>query len=271
MSRSSLVLAASLALCVGCESSVEPNTSDATLRAGEVGAAAPAEVTPAPTEPQPTQTEVTPPAEASPDFNTGNQSGTGNTTVPSGGGMGTMMKFPKPEDIVFRDDVKTNVEPPKGLDGLIFIDTKGQRVQLGDYVGKKHVVLVFTEGFSKMLCPFCKTQTSRLVANYEKFARLNAEVLVVYPGARDRIDEFLEAASGVDKEDLKDVPFPVVLDPKLEAVDHFDIRSQLAHPSTYVIDIKGDIQLAYVGKDMSPDRPSIKSLLETLQRAEERN
>jgi peroxiredoxin len=133
------------------------------------------------------------------------------------------------------------------------------------------VVLVFTEGFSGMLCPFCKTQTSRLVANYEKFAALNAEVLVVYPGERDHLKEFIEAAQNGDKEQVDAVPFPIVLDPKLSAVKHFDISSKLAHPSTYVIDKQGNVQLAYVGKDMSPDRPSIKALLETLERAEAGN
>ncbi len=189
-----------------------------------------------------------------------------NSAMPAMGAMPT----PAPEDMVFKDEVETNVEPPKGLDGLVFIDTNNKRVQLRDYVGKKHVVLVFTEGFSGMLCPFCKTHTSRLVANYKKFAALNAEVLVVYPGGRDHIDEFITAARTVDKEQVAAVPFPIVLDPKLEAVDHFDIRSMLAHPSTYVIDKQGNVQLAYVGKDMSPDRPSIQALLETLERAESR-
>ena len=153
-------------------------------------------------------------------------------------GMGSMgsMQFPAQKDMMFNDDVETNVEPPKGLSGLIFTDTKNKRVHLSDYIGKNHVVLVFTEGFSKMLCPFCKAHTSRLVANYEKFKALNAEVLVVYPGERDNnLEEFLKAARTVDKEQLDDVPFPVVLDQRLEAVDHFDIRSQLAHPSTCLL------------------------------------
>ncbi|MCG8650088.1 MAG: redoxin domain-containing protein, partial [Pirellulales bacterium] len=87
--------------------------------------------------------------------------------------------------IVFKDEVETNVEIPQGLDGLVFLDTDGKRVALKNYVGKKNVVLVFTEGFTGMLCPFCKTQTSRLVANYDAFEGLDTEVLVVYPGTRD--------------------------------------------------------------------------------------
>ena len=118
-------------------------------------------------------------------------------------------------------------------------------------------------------CPFCKTQTARLVANYEKFEALDAEILVVYPGERDHVDEFIKAAQGVDKQQVADVPFPIVLDQKMEAVDYFGIRSKLAHPATYVIDKKGKVQLAYVGNDMSPDRPSVKALLRTLQAAQD--
>ncbi len=185
-------------------------------------------------------------------------------------GMGSMpMAAAASKDINFNDDVQTNAEVPAGLDGLVFVDTNNKRVSLADYLNKKHVVLVFTEGFSGMLCPFCKTQTARLVANYEKFEALDAEILVVYPGERDHVDEFIKAAQGVDKQQVADVPFPIVLDQKMEAVDYFGIRSKLAHPATYVIDKKGKVQLAYVGNDMSPDRPSVKALLRTLQAAQD--
>ena len=108
-----------------------------------------------------------------------------------------------------------------------------------------------------MLCPFCKTQTSRLIDNYQKFRALDAEVLVVYPGTRDHVDEFIEAAKKTEKRQVDEVPFPIVLDEEMKAVDFFSIRSNLAHPSTYVIDKKGNVKLAYVGKDMSADRPSV--------------
>ena len=49
------------------------------------------------------------------------------------------------------------------------------------------------------------------------------------------------------------------------AVGFFDIRSNLAHPSTYVIDKQGNVQLAYVGADMSADRPSVNALLDTIR------
>ena len=188
-------------------------------------------------------------------------------TSPAPAGSMSSMPVPAPEDMVFKDDVATNADVPDGLDGLTFVDTNGERVALKDFMGKKNVILVFTEGFAGMLCPFCKTQTSRLVANYDRFAELDTEVLVVYPGERDHLDEFVEAARTSGRQQVDRVPFPIVLDPKMTAVDYFDIRSKLAHPSTYVIDKQGNVRLAYVGADMSADRPSIQALLNTLEAA----
>lgn len=179
------------------------------------------------------------------------------------------MTFPAAEDMVFKDKVSTNAEVPTGLDGLVFVDTNGSRVTLKQFINKKNVVLVFTEGFSGMLCPFCKTQTSRLVANYDKFQELDTEILVVYPGERQHVDEFILAARTTGKRQVDKVPFPIVLDQKMAAVDFFEIRSSLAHPSTYVIDKQGNVRLAYVGDDMSADRPSVQALLNILQAADQ--
>lgn len=180
-------------------------------------------------------------------------------------GKKKMMPMPSdPADIVFKDHVESNVEVPDALGKVAFLDMDGNQVKLESYLGKKNVVLVFTEGFSGMLCPFCKTQTSRLVANYEKFRERDTEILVVYPGARDHLDEFVEAARKTEKAEVDSVPFPLVLDEDLQAVGYFNIASNLAHPSTFIINKKGDIQLAYVGADMTADRPSVSAMLSIL-------
>ena len=186
---------------------------------------------------------------------------------PAMGGMAKMAMPTDPDSIVFKDNVTSNVAAPQGLDGLVFFDTNSKRVKLADYLGKKNVVLVFTEGFAGMLCPFCKTQTSRLVANYDKFAALDTEILVVYPGRREKLDEFIEAAKTGSKAQVDRVPFPLLLDEDFRAVDYFDIRSNLAHPSTYVIDKGGNVRLAYVGNDMTADRPSVAALLKQVELA----
>ena len=200
---------------------------------------------------------------------TGCSEGPSSTATDPAWATGIEVSGPRPEDIVFKDDVTSNAEVPDGLDDLVFLDTEGNKVAMANYVGSKNIVLVFTQGFAGgMLCPFCKTQTSRLVANYDKFTALNAEVLVVYPGTRDHLEEFITAAKTHEKREVDKVPFPLLLDEKLTAVNFFNIASNLAHPSTFIIDTNGDVKLAYVGADMSADRPSVAAILKTLAEAQ---
>jgi peroxiredoxin len=182
------------------------------------------------------------------------------------GGMAGMgkMKFPAPEDMKFKDKVESNVEIPNKVSELVFTDKDGKEIRLADLLGKKNLILVFTEGFNGMLCPFCKTQTSRLVANYDKFKQRDCEVIVVYPGPKDHLDEFIEAARTTEKKQVDKVPFPIVLDKDFSATNYFDIHSMHAHPSTYLIDKQGSVKFAYVGADMTADRPSVKALLDRL-------
>ena len=203
---------------------------------------------------------------------------TAKTTAPSAGqlkaadankpamaGMGKM-KFPAPQDMKFKDTIKSNSEVAKSVGDLVFITKDGSKIKLGDYTNKKNIILVFTEGFNGMLCPFCKTQTSRLVANYDKFKQRDCEVIVVYPGPEERLDDFIKAAITIEKNQVDKVPFPIVLDKDFTATDFFEIQSMFAHPSTYLIDKQGKVQFAYVGNDMTADRPSIKAMLERVDR-----
>ena len=164
----------------------------------------------------------------------------------------------------FKDSIESNVDAPAAIKELVFTNTDGSKIKMADYLEKKNVLLVFTQGFNGKLCPFCTTQTSRLVANYEKFQKRDCEVIVVYPGPEDYLDEFLQAALETEKEQVDDVPFPIVLDRNFKATDFFDIHSMHAHPSTYLIDKQGNAKFAYVGIDSTADRPSIKALLNRL-------
>ena len=71
------------------------------------------------------------------------------------------------------------------------------------------------------------------------------------------------------KTQVDKVPFPIALDKDFAATDYFDIHSELAHPSTYLIDKQGNVQFAYVGNDMTADRPSIKAMLQRLDQLQE--
>ncbi|MEM8943590.1 MAG: peroxiredoxin family protein [Planctomycetota bacterium] len=166
---------------------------------------------------------------------------------------------------VFWDEVETNTNLPNDINDLTFVDTQGNQVQLTDFHGKKNVVLVITRGFSGQLCPFCRTQSSRLVANYDEFQKRDAEVLLVYPGGSEHLEEFIDAAKVSEKKEVDQIPFPILLDSDLKAVNYLQIAAELAFPSTYILDKAGNVRFAYVGEQIN-DRPSVKAMLAELDK-----
>ena len=239
-------------LCAGCSETASVSENDTNSQSD------PAETQSTPENPDDTDVDPKPaPAAKGKGMAKGKGKGMGKM------GMG-MMKFPAPKDMKFKDNVKTNADAPKSVSELVFTNKDGSEIKLADYNGKKHVILVFTEGFNGMLCPFCQTQTSRLVANYEKFKERDCEIIVVYPGPTEHVEEFVEAALKTEKKQVDQLPFPIVLDQEFQATNYFDIHSKHAHPSTYLIDKNGGVQFAYVGSDMTADRPSVKALLKKL-------
>ncbi len=170
-----------------------------------------------------------------------------------------------PDDIKFKDSVATNAEVRANAAELKFFDTGGRTVTIDDYRDKKNLLLVFTRGFTSPICPFCQTQTSRLVSNYGQFKQRDTEVLLVYPGAKGQLDEFLKTVKTVDKGQVENVPFRILLDDGLEAVRFFGIEKDRASPATYIFDKQGRTRFAYVGGNHA-DRPSIKAIVEQLDR-----
>ncbi|MBC8115001.1 MAG: peroxiredoxin family protein, partial [Candidatus Saccharimonas sp.] len=169
--------------------------------------------------------------------------------------------------IKFKDDVAANASLETDLTQLTFTNRDGQQVALKDYLGKQHVILVITRGYAGSICPYCATQTSRLIANYKKLQAQNAEVLVVYPLEKPadtpKLDDFVaRAVKSLPTAEHK-VPFPLLLDVELKAVDELGIRRDLSKPATYIFDKEGQLRFAYVGTSLA-DRPSIKALLDQL-------
>jgi peroxiredoxin len=162
----------------------------------------------------------------------------------------------------FKDDATSNSELDSETFALAFIDSQGQPVNINDYRGSKNVVLIFTRGYPGFVCPNCSTLTSRLIANYDEFTKRDSEVLVVYPGDKTHLEDFVTASKPAQASD-KAVPFPILLDEGFTAVDKLKIRADLAKPSTFILDKEGQVRFAYVGAS-SADRPSIKALLDQL-------
>ena len=172
-----------------------------------------------------------------------------------------------PGEIKFLDSAKSNSTPESKFAGLSFVNPKGEKVQLGGLIGKKNIVLVVLRGDTGPICPFCSTQTSRLISNYQKFTDRNAEVVLVYPVKNQegitKLKPFMVSVQKQLSNSSTKVPFPVLLDVELKSVGQLGILKDLSKPATYLLDLKGNVRFAYVGATMA-DRPSIKLMLEQL-------
>ncbi len=192
-----------------------------------------------------------------------------SATLPGDGG----------EFIRFQDHAPANATVrPEDLLTIRLQSAAGQTATLKDYCGERPVVLVITRGlvgsatpdeegnYARSLCIYCSTQISRLIANYPKFQQRGAEVVVVFPVAREadrgEVQTFAARVQGPGRK-VEDSPFPILIDVDLQAVDALGIRADLSKPATYIIDAAGQVRYAYVGQTPS-DRPSIEALLKQL-------
>jgi peroxiredoxin len=161
----------------------------------------------------------------------------------------------------FKDSVKTNAQVASGDLDLVLKDTKGGSIDFKQYRGKKNLVVVVMRGYPGFICPNCSAQTSRLISNYPEFTKRDAEVVVLFPGPTEHLNDYI-ATSRRQASD-QEMPFPIVLDENFAVVDRLGIRGDLAKPSTYIVDKQGQVRFAYVGAN-SADRPSLKAMLDQL-------
>jgi peroxiredoxin len=152
---------------------------------------------------------------------------------------------------------------------LKFLDVAGKEVDLASFRGKSNIVLVVVKGLPKFpggkFCPGCLAQVYSLTANYPEFKKRDAEILMVFPGANDALPQFLADGKVDGKGDNPKVPFALLMDKDLKAVDALGISGDLAKPSTYILDKKGNAVFAYVGES-TLDRPSVQALLAQLDK-----
>ncbi|HUQ71371.1 MAG TPA: redoxin domain-containing protein [Planctomycetaceae bacterium] len=171
--------------------------------------------------------------------------------------------------ISFLDDVSVQPAPQADLKTLSLTDTTGNQVALGEVAPGRHLVVVMTRGFNGGICPYCSTQTARLIANYSQIQNLNAEVVLIYPLEADKsqslLQDFLGKVNAINKKSAEELPpFPVLLDVGLKVVDTLGLRKDLSKPATYILDPAGSVRFAYVGNTLN-DRPSVKAIVQQLQ------
>ncbi|MAI35390.1 MAG: hypothetical protein CMM07_27445 [Rhodopirellula sp.] len=151
---------------------------------------------------------------------------------------------------------------------LVFSDPEGKEVKLSDIMTEKYLVLVITRGWYGGVCFYCASQTSRWARRFEELEPYNAQLAVIFP------TETVEEAVKIDELEKRirkgqipneEIPYPILLDINLSSVDQLGIRSDLAKPSTYIIDREGRVRFAYVGESIA-DRPTVDSILKQLSK-----
>lgn len=172
-------------------------------------------------------------------------------------------------EIAFLDQAQSNSAFDEGLSDIAFTTLDGQTTTLREHVGDHNAVLVVTRGNTSPICPYCSTQTSQYIRDYAEFQKRGTEVLLAYPveAMEDRVklDEFLADVRSRLQDPARSVPFPVLLDVELTAVDRLGIRRDLSKPATYIVDQDGHVRYAYVGSHWG-DRPSVKAVLAELDK-----
>ena len=171
--------------------------------------------------------------------------------------------------IKFIDDAPANEKLEEGLSDLTFTDLDQKESTLAQIAQGRPVVLVITRGNTTPICPYCSTQTAEYFRDYSKFKERDCEVVIVYP-VEDRADgpklpAFLKDARTKLQDPKQPVPFPVLLDVQLKAVDRLGIRKALSKPATYIVDREGTVRYAYVGANIA-DRPSTIAVLKEVDR-----
>ena len=170
-------------------------------------------------------------------------------------------------EITFRSEAPANANTEVSLFDLTLTDLDGQSKQVRTLSDEHGVVVVVTRGNTNPICPYCSTQTAHYIRDYAEFQNRGVEVLIVYPiegrAEPEKLTAFLTDARTRIGDPQRPVPFPVLFDVALSAVDQLGIRKDLSKPATYIVDAHGQVQYAYVGTHWG-DRPAVTAVLKEL-------
>ena len=172
------------------------------------------------------------------------------------------------DGVKFADISESQPITVENFSDLRFTDRDGNSVELADVMTRDYLVLVVTRGWYGGVCIYCVSQTSRWARRFDELDAYDAQLVVIFPTETDQdvgtVGELARRIKGGDIPN-EDIPYPILLDVNLTGVDQLGIRSELAKPSTYIIDREGRVRFAYVGESIA-DRPSIDSVLEQLSK-----
>jgi len=155
--------------------------------------------------------------------------------------------------------VKINERAPDFTEDA-YIDDEIKKISLAEYSGR-WVVLFFYPADFTFVCP---TELGELADNYERFKKLNAEIISVSTDTA-----FVHKAWHDNSETIAKIKFPMLSDPARRVSSAYGTlieKEGLSLRATFIIDPEGIIK-AFEMHDNSIGR-SIKELLRKLQAAQ---
>jgi len=143
-----------------------------------------------------------------------------------------------------------------------FTTADGAALDLDRFLGKQNVLLTILRGFGGQVCVYCSAQTKALAGYADKFAALDTQVVVVFPGPASGLQAFREAYRRTFGAQEK-LPYELVYDTDLSLTRALAIEDNIALPTSLLLDRQGIIRWCHVGKDHA-DRPSAQEILERI-------
>lgn len=144
----------------------------------------------------------------------------------------------------------------------------GHPLSLSGFTSKATVVLVVLRGYPGYQCPYCQRQVHDFVANADKLAALNAQVLLVYPGPPAELDQ--RAKEFLVKQNELPANLHLVIDPDYKMTNQYALRwdapKETAYPSTFLIDRHGVVFFRKISHSHD-DRAAADDVLAELAKA----
>lgn len=172
----------------------------------------------------------------------------------------------KQETEVRSESNSDRIPPLESFKELVVFKPTGEESMLAELIGTQNLVVVFSRGYFGSICPFCSTQMYQLADAYREFEQRNARVVVIFPiddSADQETWRQLETSILDRLPSGSRLPFPILIDQNLTAVDQLGIRDALSKPSIFIIDPTGIERYRYIGRDPS-DRPTVETILDKL-------
>lgn len=137
-------------------------------------------------------------------------------------------------------------------------DTKGQKVRLSDFRGKKNVVLVLNRS---LVCPFCRRHMVQMGRDYKEFVNRNAEVVILGPNSPESFQRTW---------DIEELSMIGLSDPDSSVANSYHQEVKFMRmgrlPALLVLDQKGIIRFLHFGKSMTdiPENSQVFQILDEI-------